>query len=229
VTQVTRNPALDHSAAITPGQYLCSQFEYETIKLQIMIRQSILLFLTILLLAGTINAQSKYSTKSFQLTINGTSNVHDWTSKATNVYVAGDFGLNNNNNLEKINIATVKVQTKSLKSTKNSDIMDDRTHSTLKADKFPEITYVFTKVLSIQQSGGETIMNIAGNLTLGGVTKPTDLTIRIKALPNGEFEVKGTRKILMSNYGIKPPSFMLGAMKVGDEVTLTYDVILKKA
>jgi hypothetical protein len=33
----------------------------------------------------------------------------------------------------------------------------------------------------------------------------------------------------MSNHGIKPPSFMLGAMKVGDEVTLTYDVILKKA
>jgi hypothetical protein len=33
----------------------------------------------------------------------------------------------------------------------------------------------------------------------------------------------------MSTYGVKPPSFMLGAMKVADEVTLTYDVILKKA
>jgi polyisoprenoid-binding protein YceI len=72
-------------------------------------------------------------------------------------------------------------------------------------------------------------MNITGNLTLGGVTKPTDLTLRIKTLPGGDLEVKGTRKILMSNHGIKAPSFMLGAMKVGDEVTLTYDVILKKA
>ena len=193
-----------------------------------MIRQSILLFLTTLLLAGTVSAQSKFSTKSFQLTINGTSNVHDWSSKATNVVVSGDFGLNNTS-LEKINAASVKVKTKSLKSTKDSDLMDGRTHSTLKADKFPEITYVFTKVLSVQQSGAETIMNITGNLTLGGVTKPTDLTLRIKTLPGGDLEVKGTRKILMSNHGIKPPSFMLGAMKVGDEVTLTYDVILKKA
>lgn len=154
--------------------------------------------------------------------------MHDWSSKATSVIVTGDFALNNTT-LEKINAATVKVQTKSLKSTKDSDLMDGRTHSTLKADKFPEITYVFTKVLSVQQNGAETIMNISGNLTLGGVTKPTDLTLRIKTLANGDIEVKGTRKILMSNHGIKPPSFMLGAMKVGDEVTLVYDVILKKA
>jgi polyisoprenoid-binding protein YceI len=227
VTQVTQNPALDHSGASTPVQYLWSQLKHETIKQQIMIRQSILLFLTTLLLAGTVSAQSKFSTKSFQLTINGTSNVHDWTSKATNVVVTGDFGLNNTT-LEKINAASVKVKTNSLKSTKDSDLMDGRTHSTLKADKYPEITYVFTKVLSVQQSGSETIMNITGNLTLGGVTKPTDLTLRIKTLPGGDVEVKGTRKILMSNHGIKPPSFMLGAMKVGDEVTLTYDVILKK-
>ena len=193
-----------------------------------MIRQSILLFLATLLIAGTVGAQSKFSTKSFQLTINGTSNVHDWSTKATNVVVSGDFGLNNTS-LEKINAASVKVKTKSLKSTKESDLMDDRTYSTLKADKFPEITYVFTKVLSVQQNGAETIMNVSGNLTLGGVTKPTDLTLRIKTLPGGDLEVKGTRKILMSNHGIKPPSFMLGAMKVGDEVTLTYDVILKKA
>lgn len=193
-----------------------------------MIRQSILLFLASLLIAGTVSAQSKFSTKSFQLTINGTSNVHDWSTKATNVVVVGDFGLNNAS-FEKINAASVKVKTASLKSTKDSDLMDDRTHSTLKAEKFPEITYVFTKVLSVQQSGAETIMNVSGNLTLGGVTKPTDLTLRIKTLPGGDVEIKGTRKILMSNHGIKPPSFMLGAMKVGDEVTLTYDVVLKKA
>lgn len=193
-----------------------------------MIRQSILLFLASLLIAGTVSAQSKFSTKSFQLTINGTSNVHDWSTRATNVVVVGDFGLNNAS-FEKINAASVKVKTASLKSTKDSELMDDRTHSTLKAEKFPEITYVFTKVLSVQQIGAETIMNVSGNLTLGGVTKPTDLTLRIKTLPGGDVEIKGTRKILMSNHGIKPPSFMLGAMKVGDEVTLTYDVVLKKA
>ncbi len=193
-----------------------------------MTRQSILLFVALFLVAGFAGAQSKYTTKSFQLLINGTSNVHDWSSKATNVNITGDF-LVNNNVPEKINSATVKVQTKSLKSTKDSDLMDERTHSTLKADKFPEIVYVFTKIINVQQSGGETIMNVSGNLTMCGVTKPTDLTLRIKTLANGDLEIKGSKKILMSTYGVKPPSFMLGAMKVGDEVTLSYSVVLKKA
>jgi len=130
--------------------------------------------------------------------------------------------------VEKINAAAVKIDAKSLKSTKNSDLMDERTHSTIKAEKNPSITYVFTKIVSTQQSGGETIITVNGNLTIAGVTKPTDLVLKFKALPNGDVEVKGSRKVLMSNHGIKPPSFMLGAMKVGDEITISYDVILKK-
>ena len=112
MTQVTRNTVLNHSAAIQSVQYLWSQFEHETIKQQIMIRQSILLFLATLLIAGTVSAQSKYSTKSFQLTVNGTSNMHDWSSKATNVVVSGDFGLNNTT-LEKINAAYKEMMIKS--------------------------------------------------------------------------------------------------------------------
>ena len=50
----------------------------------------------------------------------------------------------------------------------------------------------------------------------------------MKVLPNGDIEIKGTKKILMSNHGIKPPSFMLGALKVGDEVTLDIYVVLHK-
>jgi polyisoprenoid-binding protein YceI len=188
---------------------------------------SIALLLPVLLVSGVLNAQTKFSTRSYQIMVAGTSTMHDWTSKATAVTVTGDFAINNGT-LEKINSASVKIDAVSLKSTKNSDLMDERTHSTIKADKFPSITYVFTKVVSTQQSGGETTVTVNGNLTIAGVTKPTDLVLKFKALPNGDVEIKGSRKILMSNHGIKPPSFMLGAMKVADEITISYDVILKK-
>jgi polyisoprenoid-binding protein YceI len=188
---------------------------------------SIALLLPVLLVSGVLNAQTKFSTRSYQIMVAGTSTMHDWTSKATAVTVTGDFAINNGT-LEKINSASVKIDAVSLKSTKNSDLMDERTHSTIKADKFPSITYVFTKVVSTQQGGGETTVTVNGNLTIAGVTKPTDLVLKFKALPNGDVEIKGSRKILMSNHGIKPPSFMLGAMKVADEITISYDVILKK-
>jgi len=183
--------------------------------------------LAFMLMAGVSNAQTKFTTKSYQIIVAGTSTMHDWTSKATAVTVTGDFAINNGT-LEKINAATVKIDSKSLKSTKNSDLMDDRTHSAIKADKYPSISYVFVKIVSTQKSGAETTVTVNGNLTIAGVTKPTDLVLKFKPLANGDVELTGSRKILMSNHGIKPPSFMLGAMKVADEITISYDVILKK-
>jgi polyisoprenoid-binding protein YceI len=188
---------------------------------------SLSLLLAFMLMAGVSNAQTKFTTKSYQIIVAGTSTMHDWTSKATAVTVTGDFSINNGT-LEKINAGTVKIDAVSLKSTKNSDLMDDRTHITIKADKYPSISYVFVKIVSTQKSGAETTVTVNGNLTIAGVTKPTDLVLKFKPLANGDVEITGSRKIRMSNHGIKPPSFMLGAMKVADEITISYDVILKK-
>lgn len=168
-----------------------------------------------------------YTAKSYKLTVNGTSTMHDWSSSATSVTVQGDFVITNGV-IEKITGGSVTVLVTSIKSHKNSGLMDSRTHETLKADKNPNITYTISKVSNVQQSGGEATVTISGNLTIGGVSKPTDITLKMKVLPNGDIEVKGNKKILMSNHGIKPPSFMLGALKVGDEVNLDIYVVLHK-
>ena len=184
-----------------------------------------LAFLSGLFSTPAIQAQN-YTAKSYKLTIEGGSTMHDWSSSATNVTVQSDIIITNGV-VEKINAATVNVVTKSIKSHKNSGLMDSRTHETLKADKHPNITYVFTKVNSIQKSGTESTITVAGNLTIGGTSKPTELVLKAKTLPNGEIEIKGSKKILMSTYGIKPPVFMLGALKVSDEVKLDFSVILQ--
>jgi polyisoprenoid-binding protein YceI len=173
-----------------------------------------------------INAQT-YTAKTYKLAINGTSTMHEWSSSATNVTVQGDFVINNGI-IEKITGGAVNVVVTSIKSHKNSGLMDSRTHETLKADKYPNITYAVSKISNIQQSGGEATGTVSGTLTIGGVGKPTDVVLKMKVLPNGDIEVKGNKKILMSNHGIKPPSFMLGALKVGDEVSLDIYVVLHK-
>ena len=153
--------------------------------------------------------------------------MHDWSSTATNVTVQGDFVINNGI-IEKITGGNVNVVTTSIKSDKNSGLMDSRTHETLKAEKNPNITYAVTKVTGVPAGGGEASVTVSGNLNIGGTSKPTDLILKMKVLPNGDIEMKGTKKILMSTYGIKPPSFMLGALKVGDEITLDIYVVLHK-
>jgi hypothetical protein len=39
--------------------------------------------------------------------------------------------------------------------------------------------------------------------------------------------ISGSKKIRMTEFGVKPPSFMLGALKVGDEVTVEYTARFK--
>jgi polyisoprenoid-binding protein YceI len=179
-----------------------------------------------LLPALLIHAQT-FTAKTYKLTVSGTSTMHAWSSSATNVTVLGDFVINNGI-IEKITSGSVNVLVTSIKSHKNSGLMDSRTHETLKSDKHPNITYTISKIGSIQQSGGEATVTVNGTLTIAGVNKPVDLVLKMKVLPNGDLEIKGSKKVLMSNHGIKPPSFMLGALKVGDEVSLDIYVVLHK-
>lgn len=182
----------------------------------------------ILLLFFTVSTSAQtYTSKSYKLTIEGTSTMHDWSSTAKQVSVQSDFEIENGV-LEKINAATVTVGTKSIKSNKNSGLMDSRTHETLKADKFPNITYSGVKVTNVQRSGSEATVTVTGNLTIAGVSKPTDLVLKTKVLANGDVEVSGSRKVKMSDHGIKAPVFMMGALKVGDEVKLDFQVVLHK-
>ncbi|HAI83281.1 MAG TPA: hypothetical protein DCL43_06410 [Chitinophagaceae bacterium] len=185
------------------------------------ISTSILLLLTLCLQAQT------YSAKSHKVTVSGTSTMHDWSSTATNVSVQGDFVINNGI-IEKINNGSATIVTTSIKSQKNSGLMDSRTHETLNAKTSPNITYTQVRVVSVQPANGEAVVTLSGNLNIGGTAKPTEFVVRMKMLANGDVEVKGTKKILMSTYGIKPPSFMLGALKVGDEVSLDIYVLLHK-
>src|SRR5574343_53339 len=191
-------------------------------------RKFSLIMLLFSVIALGVSAQVKYVTKSFEVVIAGTSNVHDWTSKATTVNVTGDFDIVNGA-FNKLTSAVVTVPAKSIKSTKESGLMDERTYSTIKADKNPTIAYVCTKLVSTQKNGAETIVTVLGNLTIAGVTKSTELVLHFKSLASGDLQVTGSRKILLSDHGIKAPSFMLGAMKVGNEITISYDVVLKKA
>ncbi|MFN8264735.1 MAG: YceI family protein [Chitinophagaceae bacterium] len=190
-------------------------------------QSSICLTLVLLLLATFQTSAQTYTAKSYKILVDGTSTMHEWSTAATTVNAQCDFTIANGG-IQKINSAVITIPVKSLKSTKNSGLMDSRTYETLKADNNPNITFVVTNILSNQQNGGEGTISIRGNLTIAGKTNPTELVLKTKVLPNGDIEVKGSKKILMSSHGVKAPSFMLGALKVGDEVTITFDVILAK-
>jgi hypothetical protein len=47
------------------------------------------------------------------------------------------------------------------------------------------------------------------------------------ARENGQLRVRGTKRITMTEWGVRPPSLMLGTMKVNPVATIGFDVVLK--
>ena len=52
-----------------------------------------------------------------------------------------------------------------------------------------------------------------------------DATIASEA--DGALRVKGSKEILMSDFGVRPPTLMMGTLKVRDRVVVNFDVVLK--
>lgn len=69
--------------------------------------------------------------------------------------------------------------------------------------------------------GGNGGFTLAGDLTLAGATRP----VSIDLTQNGD-RVSGRLRLRQSDFGIKPFSAMLGALKVADDIEIALDVRL---
>jgi polyisoprenoid-binding protein YceI len=88
---------------------------------------------------------------------------------------------------------------------------------TLHADRHPEATFSATKFEP--DDGGGTI---AGTLTLAGQSRP----MRLQVTVTGEDRYHATASVVQSEYGIKPYTGFLGALRVRDAVNVDVDVDL---
>lgn len=186
-----------------------------------------ILILMLLLAATTVFGQGAYLIGSATLAIKGTSNLHDWESSAKEVRGKADLTIAEGK-LSAINSLIVDVLVKSIKSTKGS-IMDNKTYDALKAEAHPKITFKLERATPVKQSGDGYSVTASGSLAIAGVTKKVDLSAKGKMDAGGNILFSGSKKINMTDYGIKPPTALMGTMTVGDEVEVVFSVTLKKS
>ena len=90
---------------------------------------------------------------------------------------------------------------------------------TLAADRYPEAVFAAT-TFTPAASGGE----ISGTFTLHGETRP--LQVHVDETGPDRYHAKTT--VIQSNYGIKPYTGFLGALRVRDAVDVVVDVDLSQ-
>lgn len=173
------------------------------------------LFTIILLLAALAHAQNNVE-KVFcdkaksTITYSMHHPLHSWEGISKNVISV----ILTDSKRDKINQVAVSVKIASFDS-KNAN-RDSHTMEVTEALKFPAITFNST---SIEQTG--TTLNVKGILSFHGLKKEISFEAN-KAIKKNKLNVTGNFSVIMTEFGIKPPSLM--AMATDDEIKITFDV-----
>ena len=154
--------------------------------------------------------------------IDGTSNKSDWTVEAT--ALSGEFTFGES--ASDVQAATITVPAAEIVSNR-STIMDRLMHKALMVNEHPEITYVLTASEPVPGTNGGTFtLNTTGELTIAGVTNEIEMVVEGVPQDDGTVRFTGAYTLLMTDYSVKPPTAMFGALHTGNEVTVNVDAIV---
>jgi polyisoprenoid-binding protein YceI len=167
---------------------------------------------------------------SAKVTLAGTSNIHEYTASTTKVRVtqaqlgAALDGHFCENALKPGAVETfeIAIAAATLKSPKG-DALDKNMYKALKVDEFPDITFKLTKFDFSGKPAGAA--KAIGVLKIAGVERQVTMDVTTK-IDGEKLDVQGRVDLLMTDFGIKPPTAMMGMLKTDPKVTVTFETVL---
>jgi len=178
-------------------------------------------------LSGSVRAQSAYRAADPDVKVLGTSNLHNWSMEAKDMSCSAIFSFAaGSSQPQSLTALELSIPVHNLKSGESS--MDSRAYTAMKADKFGTITFVSQSAVIVPGQKNQFQIKSTGSMTIAGVAQPVALTAACQVNADGSIVCNGSTPLKMTDYQIKPPSFMLGALKTGDALTINYSLILKK-
>jgi hypothetical protein len=177
-----------------------------------------------------LSGQGKHtlSNSKSTMSLSGTSSLHDWImhSKGFTSETVFTFDSGKGKELSGIQSLEFSLPAENLKSDKKG--LDKNAHKALKTSQHKNIIYKM-KSSKVSHFKGETfLVSAAGNLTIAGVTKLVTLKVNCTVNADKSITCSGTQKLKLTDFDITPPSFMLGAMKTGNDVVLDFSLIYTK-
>lgn len=172
----------------------------------------------VVFLAGVAAADRFTPTKGSFVRIEGTSTLHDWTMEGTTINgtIAAPPVEQWTNGASNVAVA---IPVTSIKSEHAK--MDKLMAEALKADANPTIRYELTHA-NLTESSPALRLETRGKLTIAGVTRDVAMQVNGTREPAGTYVLTGQLPIRMSDYGIKPPTAMMGTIKTGNDVKVTF-------
>jgi hypothetical protein len=168
-------------------------------------------------------AQVKYTNKNnVALTVSGTSTLHDWDMKSNQGSCDATFSFNTAGSISGLTVLSFVTPATALKS--GHDAMDKNAYKALKTDKATSISYTSTTATVTAIDATDYLVKSTGKLTIAGATLDAEVSATCKVNADKSITVMGSKKISMKDFSMSAPSFMMGTIKTGNDITIKFDL-----
>jgi polyisoprenoid-binding protein YceI len=154
-----------------------------------------------------------------EVVIKGTSSLHDWKMDLKIINCGVQF-KQEGNTLKSIDNVSFSCKARDIKS--ESSIMDNKAYDALKAKTYPEIKFTWVSTSGLITDGNKFSGNLKGKLIVAGETRDIIIPFTGNCIDNNTISVIGSTDISMSNFNITPPTAMLGTLKTGDKISVSF-------
>jgi polyisoprenoid-binding protein YceI len=161
-------------------------------------------------------AIAKLNLPDSKVYVRGTSSMHDWEVAFEKYDV--EFSFRNSDN-GKMSISNVKAVFAGASVTSENNIMTGKARDALMVREHPEIVFISDGAENIVLNEGKINGTLNGKLSLGGVSKSIDIGFSGN-VKGDRILISGSEEVNMADYGIKPPTALLGTLKTGEKVTV---------
>lgn len=183
-------------------------------------------------IASAQDASARLSMVAARVSITGTANLYEFKASTTDVQLtriavarglpAGPALLAAIVNPGALEAFEVIVSAGTL--TSSQEGLDQDMHNALKVAEYPDITFRLVRI-EAQPAGEANALGAIGMLTIAGVER--EVAFGLRAAANAStVTVIANIPLLMTDYGITPPSAMRGLLKTDPEITVSFEVVL---
>lgn len=130
------------------------------------------------------------------------------------------------NRITEVLSVQIEIEVDSIECGKNR--MNKDLQEALKADTFPEITFTFQKadLLSRPETQDDAFeVEVHGNLTVAGNTREISFKTNAYYLNDQRVRATGQTTIRMTDFGVEPPTALMGLIRADEELTVHFDLI----
>ncbi len=161
-----------------------------------------------------------------RLWFEGTSTVRNWDCKAPNIEAAIDAEAGAQaavlDGRKAVRTVDLTFAVSSLDCENRT--MNNHMGNALNAEEHQNIRFTLTNYTLAKAAA--TTGTLEGSLMINGQTRPISVPVQF-ADAAGALRVTGRYPMAMTDWGVRPPRLMMGTMKVGDTVTVNFDLLLQ--